>query len=36
LVHGRGDQRPESDADIMIEFDATALITVLDYAGLKD
>jgi len=32
----RGDQRPESDSDIMIEFDPTARITVFDYAGLKD
>jgi predicted nucleotidyltransferase len=32
----RGDQRPESDTDIMIEFDSTARITVFDYAGLKD
>ena len=32
----RGDQRNESDTDIMIEFDPTARITVFDYAGLKD
>jgi predicted nucleotidyltransferase len=32
----RGDQRPESDTDILIEFDPTARITVFDYAGLKD
>jgi predicted nucleotidyltransferase len=32
----RGDQRPESDTDIMIEFDPTARVTVFDYAGLKD
>ena len=32
----RGDQRPESDTDIMIEFDPTAQITVFDCAGLKD
>lgn len=31
----RGDQRPESDTDIMIEFDPEARITVFDYAGLK-
>ena len=31
----RGDQRPESDTDIMIEFDPTARISVFDYAGLK-
>jgi uncharacterized protein len=34
--HARGDQRPESDTDIMIEFDPAARITVFDYAGLKD
>jgi uncharacterized protein len=32
----RGDQRPESNTDILIEFDPTARITVFDYAGLKD
>ena len=32
----RGDQRPESDTDILIEFDPTARITVFDYAGLKN
>jgi predicted nucleotidyltransferase len=32
----RGDQRPESDTDILIEFDPTARSTVFDYAGLKD
>ena len=32
----RGDQRSESDTDIMIEFDPAARITVFDYAGLKD
>src|SRR5438477_7736739 len=32
----RGDHRPESDTDIMIEFDPAARITVFDYAGLKD
>ena len=31
----RGDQRPESDTDIMVEFDPAARITVFDYAGLK-
>ena len=31
----RGDQTPDSDTDIMIEFDPTARITVFDYAGLK-
>ena len=32
----RGDQDPRSDTDIMIEFEATARITVFDYANLKD
>jgi hypothetical protein len=32
----RGDQRAESDTDIMIEFDPDARITVFDYASLKD
>jgi len=36
LGKSRGDQRPESDTDIMIEFDPTARITVFDFAGLKD
>ena len=32
----RGDDGPESDTDIMIEFDPAARITVFDYAGLKE
>jgi hypothetical protein len=32
----RGDERPDSDTDIMVEFDPTARVTVFDYAGLKD
>jgi predicted nucleotidyltransferase len=32
----RGDQRPESDTDIMIEFDSAARVTVFGYASLKD
>ncbi len=31
----RGDQRPESDTDIFIEFDPAARVTAFDYAGLK-
>jgi predicted nucleotidyltransferase len=31
----RGEQRPESDTDIMIELDPSVRITVFDYAGLK-
>ena len=32
----RGDARPNSDIDIMIEFDPAAHVTVFNYAGLKD
>jgi uncharacterized protein len=32
----RGDSRPDSDIDIMIEIDPEARLTVFDYAGLKD
>ncbi len=32
----RGDNRPDSDIDIMIEFDPAAQVTVFNYAGLKD
>jgi uncharacterized protein len=32
----RGDNRPGSDIDIMIEFDPNAHIGVFDYVGLKD
>jgi uncharacterized protein with HEPN domain/predicted nucleotidyltransferase len=32
----RGDNRPDSDIDIMIEFDPLAHVTVFNYAGLKD
>jgi uncharacterized protein len=32
----RGDQRPESDTDLMIELDPAARITVFDYARLKN
>ena len=32
----RGDNRPDSDIDIMIEFEPTAYVTVFNYAGLKD
>lgn len=31
----RGDDRPDSDTDIMIELDPEARLTVFDYAGLK-
>jgi predicted nucleotidyltransferase len=32
----RGDARPDSDTDIMIELDPEAAISLFDYAGLKD
>ena len=32
----RGDARPDSDIDIMVEFDPVAHVTVFNYAGLKD
>jgi predicted nucleotidyltransferase len=32
----RGDNRPDSDIDIMIEFDPAAHVSVFNYAGLKD
>ncbi len=32
----RGDDRPDSDIDIMIEVDPEAHITVFDYVGLKE
>jgi predicted nucleotidyltransferase len=32
----RGDARPDSDTDIMIEFDPAARVTVFDYAGVKE
>jgi hypothetical protein len=32
----RGDARPDSDTDIMIEIDPTARIGVYEYVGLKE
>jgi uncharacterized protein len=32
----RGDNRPDSDIDIMVEFDPAAHVTVFNYAGVKD
>jgi predicted nucleotidyltransferase len=32
----RGDNRVDSDIDIMVEFDPAARVTVFNYAGLKD
>jgi uncharacterized protein len=34
-ARARGDDRPDSDTDIMVEFDPTTHVTVFDYAGLK-
>ena len=31
----RGDNRPDSDIDIMVQFDQDARITIFGYAGLK-
>jgi len=32
----RGDNRPDSDLDIMIDIDPEAHVTLFDYVGLKD
>jgi uncharacterized protein len=32
----RGDNRPDSDIDIMVEFNPAAHVTLFNYAGLKD
>ena len=32
----RGDNRPDSDIDLMIEFDPAAHVTLFNYAGLKE
>jgi predicted nucleotidyltransferase len=32
----RGDNRTDSDTDILVEIDPAAHITVFDYAGIKD
>lgn len=32
----RGDNRPDSDLDILVEFDPAAHVTVFDYVGVKD
>ncbi len=32
----RGDNRPDSDIDLMVEIDPDARITVFDYVGLKE
>lgn len=35
-ARARGDNRPDSDTDIMIEIDPAAHIGVWEYAGLKE
>lgn len=32
----RGEQRPDSDIDIMVELDPKVVVTIFDYAGVKD
>jgi predicted nucleotidyltransferase len=32
----RGDNRADSDIDILVEFDPSARVTVFDYVGVKD
>jgi hypothetical protein len=32
----RGENRPDSDIDIMVEIEPSAHITVFDYAGIKE
>jgi hypothetical protein len=32
----RGDNRPDSDIDIMVEFDPAARVSLFDYVGLKN
>ena len=32
----RGDERPDSDIDILVDLDPTIVVTVFDYAGVKE
>jgi predicted nucleotidyltransferase len=32
----RGDSRPDSDIDILVEFDPEACVTVFDFVGVKE
>ena len=32
----RGDNRPDSDIDILVEFDPDTRVTVFDYVGVKE
>jgi predicted nucleotidyltransferase len=35
-ITARGDNRPDSDIDIRVEFDPAGHVTVFNYAGLKE
>jgi hypothetical protein len=35
-LFARGDSRPDSNTDIMVEIDPTARVSVYDYVALKD
>ena len=32
----RGDDRPDSDIDILVDLDPAIVVTIVDYAGVKD
>ena len=32
----RGEDRPDSDIDILVDLDPTIVVTIVDYAGVKD
>jgi uncharacterized protein len=32
----RGDDRPDSDIDILVDLDPAIVVTIFDYAGVKD
>jgi predicted nucleotidyltransferase len=32
----RGDDRPDSDIDILVDLDPAIVMTIVDYAGVKD
>lgn len=32
----RGEQRPDSDIDILVDFDPAARLTIYDYVGIKE
>jgi len=35
-LRARGDNRPDSDIDIMVDLDPAIVVTIFDYAGVKD